>query len=158
MNIASVKLQFFDSDAVMKAADRAKRKLLSRVGAYVRTRARSSLKYGTSTSRPGEPPVVHRSVGFSRKKKVGGALVSQPASPLRELLFFAYDSSADTVVIGPALGGSASGAPRALEHGGSSIAKHHGRTVTIRVGARPFVSPALASEAPRAIASLKDSL
>ena len=158
MDVAKFKLNFFDAKAVTDPVDRAKKRLLSRVGAFTRTKARQSLKYGTGVSPPGRPPIVHRSIGFTRKKKSKGVVTQQPASPLRELLFFAYDPSADSVVIGPAIGGSHTGAPEALEWGGSTRVVRHGRTVTIRIGARPTVTPALETEAPKAIATLKDSL
>jgi hypothetical protein len=159
MNVSQFKINFFDKKAVTDKVDATERRLLSRVGAFVRRKAKSSLKYGKGTSSPGQPPVVHRSIGFTRTKTdKHGVTKKQLLSPLRELMFFAYDSASNSVVIGPAIWNHDTGIPAALEWGGSSIAVHNGRQVTITIGARPTVTPALETEAPKAIATLKDSL
>jgi hypothetical protein len=155
---AKFKLDFFDSKLVTTRVDASKRRLLSRVGAFTRRRVKGSLRYGTGHSLPGQPPTVHRSIGFTKKSKSKGVEKQQPASPLRELQFFAYDEARDSVVIGPAIGGSRSGAPEVLEWGGTSKVVRRGRTVTITIGARPSVQPALATEGPKAIESLTGDL
>lgn len=159
MNIGvRTKLVFFDSKLVTTRVDASKRRMFSRVGAFTRRRVKGSLRYGTGHSRPGQVPIVHRSIGFTKTTKSKGVVKSQPASPLRELQFFAYDEAKDSVVIGPAIGGSRSGAPEVLEWGGTSKIVRRGRTVTITIGARPSVQPALATEGPKAIESLKGDL
>lgn len=141
--VADFRKSFFDRAAVADKIPPAMKRALSRFGAYVRQKAKASLKYGDKSSTPGQPPIVHRSKGFTRKKKKKGVTVQQPSSPLRELIFFGYDSDKMTVVIGPAFGGSHTGAPEALEHGGSArVTNANGSTEIVTIGARPFMQPA----------------
>lgn len=91
------RLTFFDDAQVMAAVAKKERQALSKFGAFVRTRSRSSLRYigkraaaRNEVSAPGKPPFLHRS-------KSGGD------SPLKALLFFAYDHAEKSVVIGPAV-------------------------------------------------------
>ena len=88
---------FFDTAPVQRAVDRARRDRLSKAGAFVRTRARSSIRKRKGTSRPGEPPHGH-------------------AGHLRRLLLFGYDAQAQTVVVGP-LPFNEGEAPELLEFG-----------------------------------------
>ena len=150
MNVAGFKNTFFDRAAVADKIPPAVRQALSKFGAFVRRRARTSLKYGPGRSGPGRVPVVHRSKGFTRRKKVKGAVTAQPASPLRELIFFGFDPARQSVVIGPAVGGSRTGAPAALEYGGASVVLRAGRRTVGRYAARPFMRPAFAAEMPGA--------
>lgn len=135
-----VKGTFFDKAAVTSKLDPALKRLLSKHGAFVRRRSKSSLKYGKGTAVSGKPPIVHRG-GMTRtttNKKTGKA-ASQGLSPLRELIFFGYDANKKSVVTGPALGGPASGAPSKLEY-----------------GTHPFMGPAQAAEMPATMAGFKD--
>lgn len=138
--IDAAKGAFFDRAAVTDQLDPAIRKALSKFGAFVRTRAKSSLKYGKGTATSGKPPIVHRG-GMTRTKanKKTGKVTTTAASPLRELLFFSYDASRKSVVIGPTLGGPATGAPEKLE-----------------AGDHPFMRPALAAEQAKGVAGFKD--
>lgn len=135
-----VKGTFFDKKAVADQLDKATKRVLSRHGAFVRRRSKSSLKYGKGTAVAGAPPVVHRG-GMTRTKvsKKTGKAAAQGLSPLRELIFFGYDAAKKSVVTGPALGGPASGAPAALEFGD-----------------HPFMGPAQAAEMPKTLAGFKD--
>ena len=145
--IAKLKSVFFDKSAVTDALDPGVAKALGKTGARIRLRARGSLKYAKGPSRPGQPPHVHRSVGFVRKRKVKGKSVAQASSPFRELLLFSYDPSTKSVVIGPAIGGPRDNAPEVLEFGGTcTVERDDGRRATIRVGARPTMQPALDKE------------
>jgi len=126
---------FFDAEKVLRAMDNATRKSLSKAGAYVRQRARSSIRTRKQTSAPGQPPSDH-----------GGAL--------KRLLFFAYDQPSRSVVIGPTLfegsarAGQSVPAPKALEIGGPVTATtRKGRHLNLTYRARPFMGPALAAEA-----------
>ena len=136
-----IKSQFFTAKGVADGLDAGTRKSLTKFGAYVRRRAKSSLKYKDGPAPPGQPPHVHRSATFKRKKGKGGKK-PQPVSPLRELIFFSYDRERKSVIIGPAIGGSRSGAPRTLEESGQ--AKINGKTVFVR--ARPTMRPAFEIE------------
>jgi hypothetical protein len=139
-DLARVKSQFFTVKGVADGLDAGTRASLNKFGAYVRRRAKSSLKYAEGPAAPGRPPHVHRSATFRRKGSKGGK--PQPSSPLRELLFYSYDRATKSVVIGPAVGGSRSGAPRTLEESGQ--AKVDGRTIFVR--ARPTMRPAFEIE------------
>lgn len=122
--IVRFKANFFSrhlSGTVSKGAMRA----LSKLGAFVQRRTKSSIRYAANPSKPGKPPRAIRHSGFSREKtnRTTGAVTKQSTSPLRELIFFAYDSARKTVVIGPAIFlRSKSGpgrVPRVLGEGGT---------------------------------------
>lgn len=117
-----VKRFFFDRKAVVDAMGRATVRALSKAGAFVRTRAKSSMWRRKAVSSPGQPPSAHTGL-------------------LRDRLFFAYDPANRTVVVGPERIGSA-GPPGLLEFGGSSTLK--GKPVRYRP--RPFMAPALDAE------------
>jgi len=160
MDFGAIDFRFhlhFQKSALARAADRRARGILSAGGAFVRTAARSALKYAPQkalgaltaeeregynmqvriarqrgrrrprrperTSQPGKPPLLHR----------------RP-SPLKRLIFFAYDPVRQSVVIGPLAHGRHP-APHDLEYGG--WARIHGRSRRVR--ARPFMRPALAT-------------
>ena len=104
------KSSFFDREAVLKKVDSATRQVLSRAGAFIRTRAKSSIRKRKKAAPPGQPPSSHTGV-------------------LKNLIFFAYDSASKSVVIGPAKsnqrnafaiesGGSVLSIPGVLEFGG----------------------------------------
>jgi hypothetical protein len=150
----SLKSSFFDSERVLARVETGKRKALSKSGSYVRTRARSSLRYRKAGASPGSPPSVHRFAGFTRRKtnRKTGVVTRNVVSPLRELLYFAYDETSDSVVIGPeAFRNAYAGpgvAPRALEKGGDSVKPTPYGPKRISVRAFPFMLPALRAEAP----------
>ena len=129
-----IKSMFFDRLAVIHALDPAKRKALSRAGAFIRTSAKGSIRKRKGISRPGNPPHSHQ-------------------GDLRRLILFGYDRSTDSVVIGP-VGFKGSPVPHALEYGGPSVkaAIRHRRgrarrvKIAITVKPRPFMGPALQKE------------
>ena len=87
MSLKSAKSGFFDRAAVVRAVDQATRRNLSRFGAYVRQRAKTSIRRPPKTatvriSRPGRPPYSHTGL-------------------LKRFIFFAYDADRQSVVIGP---------------------------------------------------------
>lgn len=136
-DFASMRANFFDRDKVMKAVAAADRRALSKFGAYVRTRARSSIRTRKKASAPGQPPSSHK--GW-----------------LKQHLYFAWDQATRSVVVGPAQLGRGT-APRALEFGGPSLSfrrlKVSGRAYTatrvVNIRPRPFMHPALAAELPK---------
>lgn len=90
---------FFDSPRVIAAVDVATRRAMSKMGAFVRTRARSSIRKRKKPSPPGSPPSSH-------------------VGTLRNLLFFAFDPVTYSVVVGPVLLGRRPDAvPGTLEAG-----------------------------------------
>ena len=76
---------FFDRPAVTSAITKAERKSLSKIGAFIRRRARSSLRRRKRTSSPGEPPSVHSKDGRATLKNI----------------LFAFNPATRSVVIGP---------------------------------------------------------
>lgn len=137
LKIKAFQQGFFDRKAVLDVVDRATVRALSRFGAFVRTRARTSMRKRKKVSPPGTPPSVHTGL-------------------LKKFLFFAYDPERASVVIGPARLNSTidPASLPALEYGGTAkvLAFSHGRTVEVpaKIKARPFMRPAFFAELPKA--------
>lgn len=81
----SMKSMFFDRAAVKNSLSKAEHKNLSKIGAYVRKRARSLLRKRKKASSPGSPPSVH---------------TADKVASLRNILF-AYLPREHSVIIGP---------------------------------------------------------
>ena len=123
---------FFDSARVVKATSRAERKVLSRFGAFVRRGARSSIRKRKAVSEPGQPPSSHTGL-------------------LKKFIFFAYEPSKQSVIIGPArLNKTTGDALPALEYGGRTkiVARRRRqrRVRTVNIQARPFMGPVFEKE------------
>jgi hypothetical protein len=157
LNLKTVVKLAFRPGPLRSAKDRAEYALLQKVGAYVRRRSKSSLKYKDRSAPPGVPPFVHKSSSFTKKRKArrSGRTTRQPASPLRELIYFATDMNSRSVVIGPKLGGSKSGAPRRLEEGGTGTVGVVRRRAAY-YAKRPYMKPALDSVVPLARGWIKN--
>jgi hypothetical protein len=155
-DLVRVKDAFFDRAAVGDRVPPAIRQALSKFGAFVRKRAKSSLKYKDGTSAPGQPAAVHRSDRFTRTTKSKGKTKVQHASPLRELLFFSFDQAQRSVVIGPAAGGPRSGAPENLEKGGQAVVGRGAARRSVSIRARPTMGLAFAAELPSAPDNFRD--
>lgn len=154
ITIRSARSNFFDRATIIAAVGAARIKVLSKFGAFVRTRAKTSIRKRKKVSSPGSPPSSH--VGL-----------------LRQFIFFSYDRERESVVIGPTLINKPTGAPETLEFGGDTTieehrfvsgAKYGGRRqyITehrkIHVRPRPFMGPALAAELPGLPALWRDSV
>jgi phage gpG-like protein len=124
---------FFDRPKVTRAVDKAKRQALSRAGAFIRTTARSSIRKRKTSAPPGRPPHSHTGL-------------------LKRFIFFGYDPATDSVVVGP-VGFKRSNAPNVLEFGGTTVVERRTkgtkRRRRVRIGARPFMGPALEKERPK---------
>ena len=127
MTFQAAKGGFFDREKVRRSVDAATRKVLSKFGAFVRQRARSSIRQRKGTSPPGQPPYSH--VGL-----------------LRKFILFAYDPDRKSVVIGPTLLREGSQAPRLLEHGGAADHRTETGARRLRYRPRPFMRPAFERE------------
>jgi hypothetical protein len=137
-----IKNSFFDRQAVMSGVSRAKRRNLSKAGAFIRRNAQWSMRRRKKPSPPGEPPHVH--VGH-----------------LKRLILFGYDAVHGSVVVGP-LRFKNGEAPALNEFGGTAQRKIRvirfdraaGRRrvkfkhVTARYPKRPFMGPALLKALP----------
>ena len=120
---------FFNSEIVKRAMDSARRRALSKFGAYVRTRAKSSIRKRKRISHPGDPPSSH-------------------TGRLKKSIFFSYDQKNGSVVVGPLRFGK--NAASVLEHGGTSNGKLY--------RARPYMKPAFDKELPNAPNLFKDTI
>lgn len=163
-SIVEFKSRFFrDLDAIQNAEERAAKKALSKFGAFVRRRARSSMRRRKKASEPGQPPSAHLGL-------------------IKKFLFFAYEPESKNVVIGPALlnGSKRSdsqtvvelhekGGSRAVEEtqvrSGDWVAsgrvKIDGlpiRTRQAKYPERPFMRPAFEAELPQAAPMFKDMI
>ena len=146
LKIEAFKANFFDRQKVTNAVDRATQRNLSKFGAFVRTRARSSIRKRKRVSQPGQPPSAHTTGSLS----------------LRSSIFFALGPDKQSVVIGPVLfngADAASPVPERLEYGGETTIKRRGRKPTrARYRARPFMGPAFEKEKQQLPAIWRDSV
>jgi hypothetical protein len=92
---------FFDRQAVVEAVGRANAKVLSKAGAYIQRRAKSSIRKRKRVSKPGEPPSSH-------------------VGTLRNLIYFSFDPPSRSVVVGPTPLGAVGVVPPVLEYGGQA--------------------------------------
>ena len=164
---------FFDSPRVIRAISRTKRRLFAQSGAYVRTTARRSMKKARRMRLSEMPPEMReryqpkrdRQGRFKNANKTGVRArdrplkSSRPGEPprtnvglIKKLLFFSWDPSTESVVIGPERHGEGT-APWVLERGGIGKVRAYkaGRRVfrRVKVAPRPFMRPALRKELPR---------
>lgn len=135
MRVYPVTNRFFDRGKVLRHIGRRSVNALSRFGAFVRQRAKTSIRKRKRTSKPGMPPSSHLGL-------------------LRKFILFSYDRQTRSVVIGPARINMKNSAivPHALEYGGPSIVMVGSRRLgnrrkrRVKVMARPFMRPAFAIE------------
>lgn len=160
LKLQAFKAGFFDRKAVVSKVDQATRRVLSKFGAFVRRRAQTSIRYRKDVSAPMGPPHAHKSGTVVRKSKRTGETKVRTVSFLRKFLFFAWDDTHRSVVIGPAkLNNTVSSLSLpALEYGGRSVALEDGLRKSIRVKPRPFMRPALEAEKPQLPALWRDSV
>ena len=130
LRLALAKNSFFDRSSVQSALSQAERKVLSRFGAFVRTRAKSSIRRRRAASLPGQPPSSH--VGL-----------------LKDFIYFVFDPAQRSVLVGPVrLNHTAGEAPAVLEYGGTAAITWGRHPRVVRIAARPYMRPALAQELP----------
>jgi hypothetical protein len=168
LSLSKTKRSFFDRKAVLDATSRAEHKVLGRFGAFVRRKAKGSIRKRKKISEPGKPPSSHTGV-------------------LKNFIFFAWDATKRAVVIGPTLANMLSFTrdrqpvngtiPEALEYGGEvtileeklgdrwfrkDLRRRRGnrptRFRTAKIAARPFMTPAFEAEAPKLPQMWKDAV
>lgn len=135
IKLSNVKRLFFDKAAVQAAFTKQERQRLSKFGAFVRTRAKSSIRKRAKPSAPGSPPSSHTGL-------------------LKKHIYFAADPVNRSVVIGPTpLEDRTAVAPEALEVGGMSEVSESGprgsgvrRRRRVFIRPRPFMEPAFREE------------
>lgn len=123
---------FFTAKPVLRAVNKATRKVLSRFGAFVRQRARTSIRPRKGSAPPGSPPYSHTGL-------------------LRRLIYFGYDPRKRSVVIGPARLNQRSPygpttVPEVLEEGGVVQTKRRGKRAALRFRGNPYMGPAFEAE------------
>jgi hypothetical protein len=131
LTVTEAKGNFFDRLTVSARVDRARVRNLSRLGAFIRRRAQTSMRRRKGISKAGEPPSAH--VGL-----------------VRDLTYFVYDTASESVVIGPVKLNKPGAALDVLEHGGDVLTTIKGKAVSQHYEARPFMGPALDAELPQA--------
>jgi len=128
-----IKLLFFDRQTVVRAVDKANRLALSKAGAFIRTAAKSSIRSRKDAAPPGQPPHSHTGL-------------------LKRFIFFGYDPTTESVVVGPARINRTTDAPHTLEFGGTTKVERRRkgkvRARKVRIAPRPFMGPALEKERP----------
>ena len=136
-----IKQLFFDRPAVTSRVDPAKRKVLSKFGAFVRRTAKGSIRRRRKAAPPGSPPSSHTGL-------------------LKKFIFFGYDPQRESVVIGPTrLDRRGQGeAPSLLEYGGQTTLVRGGKRERATYRARPYMGPAFEKEQPKLPAMWRDSV
>lgn len=127
---------FFDAKPVTDAVDAGTRRSLSKMGAFVRTRARSSIRRRKKSSPPGRPPSSH-------------------SGELR-LIFFAFDRETRSVVVGPVSTRGKAVAPGLLERGGDTTRPTRSGSERLHYRGNPFMKPAADAERPNFAAQLRN--
>ena len=138
--INAAKSLFFDRQRVKNALDAGSRSVLSKIGAFIRQRAKTSIKKRKGISNPGAPPHSHTHL-------------------LRQFIFFVYDPGRRSVLIGPAKLNKPGRALELLEFGGTASRPKERRTYFRRsqpgtkklsrvmvYRPRPFMGPAYEAE------------
>ncbi len=150
LNFKAAKEGFFDRKVVLDALDKPTRDALKEIGRLIRKYAQKSLVYSDKPSLPGQPPHAHKSRTSTRTSKKTGKTRTRSVSFLREFLFFSFDQSTRSVVVGPVKLSSTidSGALSALEFGGQATIQVHGKEKKASIAARPYMGPALEAEKP----------
>lgn len=163
------KIEFY-KNRFFRAVEKGRRQELSRAGAFIRQRAKSSIRKRKGVSAPGSPPSSHTGI-------------------LRRFIFFGYDPTADSVVVGPAKTNQVffsrnrkpvrGTVPEVLEYGGSitifevfkngkwrradlrsrrRLSGLKTRYRTVRIKPRPYMRPALQAELPQLPALWRNSV
>lgn len=147
---------FFDSTQVARATDKASRRVLSKLGSFVRQDARKSIKKPRKVrvSELSESRKAERKIAKEQGVKFNMPFAaSKPGDPprnqtevLKRTIFFFYNSNAEFVDIGPAKlhGLRGENNMEALEFGGVIVTKKK----NLPVKARPFMQPALDKNLP----------
>lgn len=158
----SVGRLFFDRRGVIVATEKAERQRLSKAGAFVRRRAKSSIRQArrkrlaeldAEELRIYQIAVAKAKAAGRRKPRPWWFKHSEPGQPprsisglLRKHIYFTWDERTRTTVVGPALlsgAPSANTIPEVLEYGGVITNRRGRRSV---IAPRPFMRPALEAE------------
>lgn len=144
-----------DTKPIEDATTRATHSMFSRFGFNVRSGTRQKLKYGTGTSTPGQPPIIHRRMAaVSKRRRNRKPAKPQQSSPYRDgILYFASPMEAIVGFTNLQQGGKSVG--KALEDGGVSTRVDGTK---IRVEPRPALKPVFYENLLNVGAMLQDSI
>lgn len=163
-SVAGFKAGFFDSNAILKAMDRTTAKALSKYGAFVRQRAKTSIRKA-----PKRNAATGERLGRGRQKKgivtvdatapAGSPPYAHGKSKLKSLIFFAYDRDTQSVIIGPAaFPNPHGGGPKFLEYGGSTTLRgRRGKARPASFAGNPFMNPAAEAERPNLMTFFREN-
>jgi hypothetical protein len=128
LTLDTYKRGFFDRQAVSDPARASMTRGLSKIGAFIRTDARGSIRRGKKISAPGEPPTAH---------------VAEDG--IKQILF-TFDASSQSVITGAVkLNGKTYGnvpVPELLEVGGDTVAVVKQKPQRLHYNPHPFMKPA----------------
>lgn len=176
--VNEVKSNFIDRKAVIDQVGKAQAKNLMFGGGLIRKIARNSMRAAPRGKLKKIQELFVR-LAHARGGKARKALLEQvrklqheasaPAGQpprtvlklLKDMLFFAFDSSSKSVVIGPAkLNRRGEDVPSILEEGGTETirGKHSGRIKRLKIAPHPYMGPALKKAQPRLASAWADSV
>ena len=161
VKVNAAKSMFFDR-VVITAVNRAEIGVLSRMGSFVRTSSRTSIKKASGVKIPKLKAKLRNAKTAMAKQKAQDKLddaikkqTSRPGEPpkghgaqfLKRFIYFGFDSATRSTVVGPVrLNGRKSiDAPSILEGGGRTKIG----TQTVEIEARPYMGPALVANSPK---------
>lgn len=163
MMYADFKLLFFDRQSITDPAEKAKLRNLSRMGAFVMTTDRQSIKDRPGASPPGTPPHAHTVFKTAQPGVTKSGKLKAPKKfyPFKASILFGYDKSRDSVVVGPQFrSGSRTNptVPHMLEFGGAASIQSRGKTVSASFRPRPHTGPALEKNLPKFAGLFRSSI
>lgn len=151
---------YFDRQAVIDAVGKARAQVLSKFGAFVRRKARTSIRpitrYRSESAMPEwlkkgylQAKAITKRQGKPAPKKPRRH--SAPGEPprsivglLRENIEFSYDSQSRSVVAGPVRLPRGGQAPEMLEYGGRETIRTKKGARSVTYAPRPYMAPAQA--------------
>lgn len=130
LDFARIREAFFDSPKVLRSIKREKRRMLSKLGAFTRRTARSSMRKRKKPAPADQPPSVHE-------------------GSYKRLTYFAWDQATESVVIGAIPFKGSSMMPELTEHGGEVAVRTKRGTIQQQYRPHPAMRLAMAKELPK---------
>lgn len=130
--VSDAKKLFFDKAKVLTASEKAEKKVLSKFGSFVRRDARKAIRKRKKSSKPGASPTNQTGL-------------------LKKFIFFVYDKTLGSVLVGPAKLNTSKhqNTLEVIEAGGKVIVEKDREPMEVDYAARPFMAPAFQSNKNR---------